>query len=230
MGLNLAPSAISYLLFSILEVIFIIIPLIVFKIQKKDLKYEFRHRIIPNETLNRSKWFRLADIMTGILIGFFFYQIGHFITDITRKIIINKHGIEYYNTAVEGSVDTTPPPPPPETSSFEIYLILVIGIVVMFLFVALSEEFCFRGVLQKEFGHIKQFFGLIMSSFLFMIYHVFPGIVPWITFLSFWLYYLVFGILLGLITLYQKGDLIIPIVAHGTINSIIWINLYLPYL
>ncbi|MHA1584662.1 MAG: CPBP family glutamic-type intramembrane protease, partial [Promethearchaeota archaeon] len=68
------------------------------------------------------------------------------------------------------------------------------------------------------------------SSAIFMIYHVFPGIVPIQTFLVFWLYYFSFGVLLALIAKFQKGDLIIPIFAHATFDSILWINLYLNYL
>ncbi|WP_457917335.1 CPBP family intramembrane glutamic endopeptidase [Candidatus Lokiarchaeum ossiferum] len=227
--MDVASSNLAFLLFSVGEIIFVIIPMIVFKLQKKDLKYEFRHRIIPNEMLTRSKYLRFLDILIGISVGILFYFFGGYLTITIRKVIVETKGEEYYETASEGSVNTTPPPPESPNNTL-IWFLIIIGVVIMFCFVALSEEFCFRGVLQKEFGHISPILGILLSSFFFMIYHVFPGVVPWVTFLTFWLYYLAFGILLALITYFQKGDLVISIIAHGTFNSILWVQLYLPYL
>ena len=226
--LDVATSAGVFFLFSAAELIFIIIPMIVFKIQKKDLKYEFRHRIIPNEMQNRNFWFRLADIIMGIFIGIFFYYFGGLLAVTIKNVIIKIMGEEFYNIASEGSVNTTPPPPPPDP--LIIWTLIIIGVIVIFVTVAFAEEFCFRGVLLKEFNHKNKVFGVILSSALFMLFHVFPVIVPWATFLTFWLYYFAFGVLLSLITIFQKGDLIVSIVAHGTFNSIIWIVMYARYL
>ncbi len=228
MGLDVASSAGVFFLFSAAELIFIAIPMIVFRIQKKDLKYEFRHRIIPNEMLDRNFWFRILDILIGIFIGVFFFYFGGLLAFTIKKVVVDTKGDEYYDTASEGSVNTTPPPPPP--NPLIIWTLIIVGIIVIFITVAFAEEFCFRGVLLKELNHKNKFFGVIFSSALFMLFHVFPGIVPWSTFVTFWLYYFAFGVLLSLITLIQKGDLIVSIVAHGTFNSIIWIMLYTRYL
>ena len=229
LGLDLATSVIGFFLFSATELIFfVVIPMIVFKIQKKDLKYEFRHRIIPNEMLHRNGWLRLADIIFGILFGVCFYFFGGLLSSTIRKVIIFFLGSDFYNTASAGSVNTTPPPPPPDP--LIIWTLIIVGVIVIFVTVAFAEEFCFRGVLLKEFNHKNKVFGVILSSFLFMLFHVMPGIVPWSTFMTFWLYYFSFGVLLSLITMFQKGDLIVSIVAHGTFNSIIWIRLYVGYL
>jgi len=228
MGLDVASSAGAFFLFSAAELIFIAIPMIVFKIQKKDLKYEFRHRIIPDEMLHRKGWLRLADIIFGILFGVFFYFFGGLLSSTIRKVIILIMGEDFYNTASEGSVNTTPPPPPPDP--LIIWTLIIVGVIVIFVIVAFAEEFCFRGVLLKEFNHKNKVFGVILSSFLFMLFHLMPGIVPWSTFLTFWLYYFSFGVLLSLITIFQKGDLIVAIFAHGTFNSIIWIVRYVGYL
>jgi len=228
MGLDVASSAGAFFLFSAAELIFVAIPMIVFKIQKKDLKYEFRHRIIPDEMHHRNKWLRLADIIFGILFGVFFYFFGGLLSSTIRKVIINIMGQEFYETASAGSVNTTPPPPPPDP--LIIWTLIIVGVIVIFVTVAFAEEFCFRGVLLKEFNHKNKVFGVILSSTLFMLFHVMPGIVPWSTFLTFWLYYFAFGVLLSLITIFQKGDLIVSIVAHGTFNSIIWIVMYARYL
>ncbi|WP_457557637.1 CPBP family intramembrane glutamic endopeptidase [Candidatus Harpocratesius sp.] len=228
MGLDLAQNVFSFFIFCIIELLFILIPMLVFKFQKKDLKYEFRHRIIPNERLHRSWKLRVADILSGVTLGVLFYYIGSFMAKTIRKIIIQLKGEDFYHTATSGAVNTTPPPPPP--NPLLIWAIIVVGVVLMYITVALSEEFCYRGVILKEIGHKSKFWALILSSAIFMIYHVFPGIVPWATFLTFWSYYFIFGLLLGGVTLFQKGDLIISIIAHGTFNSILWVQLYIPYL
>ncbi|MCF2141520.1 MAG: CPBP family intramembrane metalloprotease [Candidatus Lokiarchaeota archaeon] len=228
MGLDLAQNVFSFFIFCIIELLFILIPMLVFKFQKKNLKYEFRHRIIPNERLHRSWKLRVVDVLSGVTLGVLFYYIGSFMAKTIKKIIIQLKGEDFYHAATTGSVNTTPPPPPP--NPFLIWAIIVVGVALMYMTVALSEEFCYRGVILKEIGHKSKFWALILSSGFFMIYHVFPGIVPWATFLTFWSYYFTFGLLLGGITLFQKGDLITSIIAHGTFNSILWVQLYLPYL
>ena len=123
-------------------------------------------------------------------------------------------GPEFYGQAAAGSVNVTPP----SLSSFE----LLLSIVIMFVVVALCEEYCFRGVILKEINKKKKALGLILSSALFMLYHVFPGVVPIQTFVTFWLYYFIFGLILGIIVLVQRGDLLSSIVAHGTFNAILF--------
>jgi len=228
MGLDLAQTIMFYFLFCIGELFFILIPLVIFKMQKKDLKYEFRHRIIPNERLNRPRKLRLLDISLGVLLGVGFYFLGNLMASSIRKLIIQWKGEEFYHNAVAGSVNTIPPPPPP--NPFLIWTIIVIGIILMFVTVSLSEEFLYRGVIMKEIGHKSRFWAIVVSSALFMIYHVFPGIVPWMTFVTFWSYYFIFGLILGCIVLIQKGDLVTAIVAHGVFDSILWVQIYLPYL
>jgi membrane protease YdiL (CAAX protease family) len=225
MALDIAPDFWSFIFFCFLEIIFIILPMIIFKLQKKDLKYEFKHRIVPEK---KSFCIRIFHIFIGLVVGVGFYFIGGYLAAFIRSIVIEDKGVEYYEEATEGSVNTTPPPPSPVDFN-RIYFELIFGIVVMFLLVAFSEEFCFRGVIFKELNHKSKVLGYLLSSFMFMIYHVFPGIVPWETFLTFWLYYFSFGILLAGITHWQKGDLIIAIVAHGAFNSILWVLRYLQY-
>lgn len=228
MGLDIAQTVFSYFLFCIGELLFILIPLMVFKLQKKNLKYEFRHRIIPNERLTRSWKLRTLDVLLGVFIGVGFYFLGEFMASSIQKLIIQWKGEDFYQNAVAGSVNTIPPPPPPKP--LIIWTIIVIGIIFMFATVSLSEEFLYRGVILKELGHKSKFWALMGSSAIFMIYHVFPGIVPWVTFITFWSYYFVFGLILGGIALIQKGDLITAIIAHGVFDSILWVQIYIPYL
>ena len=228
--LDIASSALSYYLFSVFELIFILIPMIIFKLQKKDLKYEFRHRIVPNETLYRNKHlgFRVADISAGIIIGVFFKIFGRYLWLLIYYITVATQGEDAYVEAAAGLVDTTTPPPPPDPVL--IWTLIITGVIIQFLFVSLSEEFLFRGVILKEIGHKSKLLGIILSSGFFMLYHLFPGIVPWQTFQVFWLYFFGFGVLLSSITVFSKGDLTIAIVAHGTFNAIGWVTRYLQYL
>jgi membrane protease YdiL (CAAX protease family) len=204
--------------------------MLVFLLQKKNLKYEFRHRIIPDHTRYRNKYFgfRFADASAGFVIGILFYKLGGYISVISKWVVTSLLGEAFYLKAQDGSVNTTPPPPPP--NPLLIWTLIVLGVLIQFIFVAISEEYCFRGVLLKEFGHISQILGIIVSSLIFMIYHVFPGIVPLETFITFGPYYFCFGVLLCFCTIVQKGDLITAIVAHGTFNSIIWVTRYLQFL
>lgn len=215
MTLDLARSSIMFFLVSLLELIFIAIPLIVFKFQKKDLKYEFRFRIIPE---SRSVKRRLLDIVMGLLLGVGFLFVGSYVAFFIRQLVIYFMGESFYSSASAGSVNTSPP-------SLQVWE-LVLSVAVMYCLVGLSEEYCFRGVLFKEMGKKSALLGWVGSSLLFSLYHVFPGIVPFSTFLTFWFYYFLFGILLAAITYVQKGDLITAIIAHGTFNSILWILSY----
>ena len=229
--MDLAPSALTYYFYSLLLACgFIGVPVLIFYLQKKDLKYEIRHRIIPNETQYRNKnWkLRIADIGFGIIIGTLFYFIGNFLYFLTKNVIIAWLGADFFKIAQDGSVNTVPPPPPP--SNAIIWLLIISGVIVQFGVVALSEEFCFRGVLLKELNHKSLPLGILLSSFFFMIYHILPGVVPIQTTLVFSVYYFVFGLLLSFSALIQKQDLITAIVAHGTFNSILWVMQYISYL
>jgi membrane protease YdiL (CAAX protease family) len=215
MAIDLASNSLMFFLVSLLELIFIAIPLLVFKIQKKDLKYEFCHRIIPEPR----RWKRrVFDVGVGILLGLAFVFIGSYVAFYTRLLVVRILGESFYASASAGSVNTSPP-------SLKIWE-LMLGVVVMFALVGLSEEFCFRGVLFKEMGKRRPLIGALGSSFFFAIYHVFPGVVPISTFVTFWFYYFLFGVLLAAITHFQKGDLITAIIAHGTFNSLLWILAY----
>ncbi len=228
---NLAPSAIAYFLYSLLIAAgFVGVPIIIFLLQKKDIKYEIRHRIVPDNTLYRNKQikYRLIDIGLGLIIGVLFYFIGNYLYQLTRIVIVNLLGEEFFQIAQQGSVNTSPPAPPPNLAL--IWLLIITGIIVQFVVVAFSEEFCFRGVILKELNHISKTMGIIISSALFMLYHVIPGIVPLQTFVSFSPYYFSFGLLLAFSSLVKKQDLIVAITAHATFNSILWVLQYSQYL
>ncbi len=216
MALDLAPNAAGFFIFSSLELLFILIPLIFFKVQDKDLKQEFLGRIFPSK---RGFKKRILDVIIGVGLGFGFYYLSKYLSQTIYTIIVEFKGEQYYQDAAAGSVNTTPP----SFSTIE----FVFSIIVMFIFVGLSEEYCFRGVLLKEFARKNRALGVILSSVIFMLYHVFPGIVPWMTFLTFWPYYLIFGIILSLVVVLNDFDLLMAIIAHGNFNAILLIVKYI---
>jgi membrane protease YdiL (CAAX protease family) len=189
--------------------------MIIFKLYHLDLKQQFRTRIFP---ASRPFWRRLIDIGIGVAFGYAFIYIGNYLTWIIYRIVVAIFGPEFYQTGSGGSVNVTPP----SLSLFE----LILSCIIMFVLVGFSEEFCFRGVILKQIQKKHKFWAVVGSSAVFMIYHVFPGIVPIQTLATFWLYYFTFGVMLALITIIQKGDLLTAIIAHGTFNSILFIWQY----
>jgi hypothetical protein len=100
---------------------------------------------------------------------------------------------------------------------------LIISILISFILVGFSEEFFFRGFLNREIGKTSKIKGAILSAAFFSLFHVFPGIVPIQTTVTFFLYYFLMGLLFTGLINYRKGQLLSAIIAHGTFNSIILI-------
>lgn len=91
---------------------------------------------------------------------------------------------------------------------------------------AFGEEICFRGFLMKR---LAQLFGenraawiaaLLLSSILFGWGHTEQGI-------SGWIQEALSGLILGLLFLAAKRNLTLPIIAHGTSNTLAFILIYL---
>ena len=225
MGLDLAPDFPTFILLVSAESLFLLVPFIVFRLQHKSIRTEFIKRIA---TQPRPWWRRLIDIGIGAVCGYFFLDYGGFLEQIIYNLTIQTQSVQVYQQAAQGTVNTTPPsPPPPSTSTFNPWIFygeMISGAILMFVAVGLCEEYMFRGVLQKEFSTKSKIVGLLGSSAIFMIYHIFPGIVPLLTTETFWLYHFGFGIILGLIVILQKGDLISSIIAHGTFDALIWVG------
>ncbi|MCP4763860.1 MAG: CPBP family intramembrane metalloprotease [archaeon] len=212
MGLNLAENTISFFIFSLLELLFLAGSILYFKIKKMDVKEEFKTRLFPQKRTSRE---RIADILMGIGIGIAFFIIGSFILDAITNVILYVLGEDFYQSAAEGSVNVTPP----ILSIFD----LIISILIGFFLIAFCEEFAFRGVIYKEFGELPKKKGLVISGLIFAIYHVFPGIVPIQTTVTYFPYYFFMGILFVYLTYFRKNDLLSAIIAHATFNSIILI-------
>lgn len=212
MALDLAPDALTLILISFLETIYFIGPVIFFKIKKWDVKYEIVKRICPMPTDSKKK---LIEILKGIVYGILFLVLAWVLSTSIRIIVISLLSEEVYQIASDSSVNTTPP-------SIN-YIELVIIIILNYVLIAFCEEFFYRGVI---FEHLKQKDpkkAALISSLLFALYHVPPGIVPLMTTIIFFPYYFVFGYVLAKIVHSSEGNLLTAIIAHGTFNSILWL-------
>lgn len=219
MGLELASSTLNYFLISLFELIFITIALLYFKIKKKNLKEEFINIVSPKKLQKKSI---LIDILLGLIIGIAFYYIGKLLINLTVYLVVLTLGTEFYLTGAGGQIDVTPPILNP--------IDLIITILISFIIVGFCEEFFFRGFLNREIGKTSKIRGIILSGVFFSLYHVFPGLVPIQTTVTFFLYYLLMALLFTGLINYRKGNLLSSIIAHGTFNSIIFILNYINYI
>ena len=210
MSLDLAPSALALILVMFGQLLFIGIPFLVFKWQKKSIKDEWNIRTTPNTKSWRR---RIGDLALGVAIGAGFLYVGSYLIQAIRFVTTAFLGEEFFRRAQTGGVSTSPPSMSPVEG--------IILIVLQFVLVGLCEEFFFRGVVFRELSCKSLGIGLFGSSFIFMLYHVFPGIVPWSTFFIMGPYYFIFGLLLALIVHFQKFDLLTAITAHGTFNALL---------
>ena len=106
------------------------------------------------------------------------------------------------------------------------------NLALLFLFLALSwtlaafgEEICFRGFLMNRLAQVlgesraAWVAALFLSSILFGWGHTEQGVAGWIQEgLS--------GLLLGILFLLAKGNLVVPIIAHGVSNTLAFILIY----
>jgi membrane protease YdiL (CAAX protease family) len=212
MAIDLAPSAIIFIFLHLFELLYFIGPVIFFKIKKWDVKYEIKKRIYP---INTDPKYKAIEIIKGMIIGVSFIFIAAGISLLIRKMVITLFSEEIYQTASESSINTTPP----SINYFELIIIIIFNYVL----VAFCEEFFYRGVIFEHLKQINPKKAALVSSLLFAIYHVPPGLVPFITTIVFFPYYFIFGLILCKIVQNDKGNLLTAIIAHGTMNAILYL-------
>ncbi len=159
------------------------------------------------------------NILLGLGIGCLFFLVGWGIDVLTEQIVAATFGTQVLEDAQQGAVDLTPPAFSPVG--------ITLAIAGQYLLVGLCEELFFRGALFRDLFPRRQRLGAVLSAGAFMIYHIFPGVVPWVTFAVNWPYYLSLGLLFALLTWLRYFNLIAPIVAHGTFNLILFIMIYI---
>jgi membrane protease YdiL (CAAX protease family) len=212
MGINLAPSTLVFFLVSLMELFFFGIAIIYFKLKRKKISDEFT-LIFQIHKRGARDW--ILGIGIGLGIGIILYLYGQILIIATIKVVVLTLGRDFYIIASEGSINVTPP-------SVTI-LDLTVTILVSYLIIGPSEEFFFRGFLYRETSKLSVFWRFIITSFIFALFHVFPGLVPIQTTVTYIFFYFIMGLLFTWVVYFKKGDLIPAIIAHGTYNSIIFL-------
>ena len=195
---------------SCLEFIFLVGPAIYFKKVRKESIYS--SLILKSFPQKRSGWSRLGDIGAGIAAGIFLYLIAYGLLIATYYGIVGIFGEDFYGAAISGSIDVSPD---------TVFIGEVIcTILIYFLIIAVCEEYFFRSVLFVELKKVVGNWSYIINGLIFALYHIFPGIVPIQTTITYFFYYFVIGILLCVLLDKQKNDSLSNIIAHGVFNSI----------
>lgn len=195
---------------SCLEFIFLLGPAIYFKKARKETPFtSLITRSFPHK---RSSFSRLGDIGAGIAGGVFLNLIAYGVLYATFYGIIGIFGENFYNTASSGSIDVSPD----GISIGEV----ICTIIIYFGIVGVCEEYFFRCVLFVELKKVVKNWSYIINGLVFSLFHVFPGIVPLQTTITYFFYYFILGVLLCILFDSQNNDLLSNIIAHGLFNSI----------
>ena len=216
MAINLGKDTNILILISFAEILFILVPsLIAAKIEKTPFIVEVKKLgfNVKNPKLKNI----LLKICAGILIGFLFFFISDLLlTFYMRFIIQNLFGAQFIEEGIGNAISTSPVNP----NFIQLSLLITIQIII----IGPCEEAFFRGfVINKSKNKVKLIYSIILSSFLFTIYHVPPFLVPLTTITTFFGYYFTFGILLSLIFVSFKGSLLPSSIAHSSLNVLLLI-------
>ena len=216
MAINLGIDPNILILISFAELLFILIPsLIAAKIEKTTFIFEVKEL---GFNVKNSKFKKIIlKICAGMVIGVFFFFISNFLlTFYMRFIIQNLFGAQFIEEGIGSAISTSPVNPN--------YIQLALLIAIQIGIIGPCEEAFFRGfVINKSKNKVKLIYSIILSSFLFALYHVPPFLVPLTTIITFFGYYFTFGILLSLIFVAFKGSLLPSSIAHSSLNVLLLI-------
>ncbi len=204
----------DYLVILLFELLFLAGAIAIVNGRKHSLTMTFWGEHLGDKAIGKV----FLNILIGLGAGCLFFLAGWGFSYLTNQFVTATYGAQILEEAQQGSVDLTPPAFSPVG--------ITLAITGQYLLVGLCEEFFFRGTLFRNLFPQRQRLGAVLSAGAFMIYHVFPGIVPWVTFAVNWPYYFSLGLLFALLAWSRHFNLIAPIVAHGTYNSILFILTY----
>ncbi|OLS13106.1 MAG: hypothetical protein RBG13Loki_3278 [Promethearchaeota archaeon CR_4] len=205
----------DYLALLLFELLFLAGGILIVKGRKHSLARTFWGDRPENKTM---RWVALQ-LLLGLGVGCAFIFIKEGILVLMKEVVTATFGVQIFQEAWEGAIDFTPLTFSPVG--------ITLAIAGQYCLVGFCEEFFFRGVLFRDLFPRREKLGAVLSASAFMLYHVFPGVVPWVTFAVNWVYYLSLGLLFALLTWSRRYNLIAPIVTHGTFNTILFIISYL---
>ena len=125
-------------------------------------------------------------------------------------------GTQFVEQGVENAITTEPFNP----TITQLIIIITIQIII----VGPCEEGFFRGfIIKKSQKKMKLIYSVILSTFIFTIYHVPPFLVPGSTIITFFGYFFTLGMLLALTFIFFKNSLLPSSIAHSMFNILILI-------
>ena len=205
----------EYLTLLLWECLFLVGGIVIIKGRQHSLVAIFWGSEQDGKTLKRAT----GDILLGLGVGILFFLVGWGISILTEQVMAAILGSEVVEEAQQGTIN----PYPPLFSPVGISL----AIAGQYLLVGTCEEFFFRGVLFGELFPRQPCLGALVSAGAFTLYHVFPGLVPWLTLVVTWPYYFSIGLLFAFLVWIRHYNLLAPIAAHGTYNTILFILIYI---
>jgi membrane protease YdiL (CAAX protease family) len=214
MVIDLGKDPILLISLSFLEILLILIPtLIASKIEKKPFLDELKEigfQLKPT-TLRRM----ILKVIFGFLIGtIFFFISGYIITFFVNTIVSILFGAQFVEEGINNAISTTPINP----TILELIILLAIQVLI----IAPCEEGFFRGfIIKKSSKKMNLVYAIILSAFIFSMYHVPPLLVPLSTIITFFGYYFSFGIFLSLTYILFKNSLLPSAIAHFTLNMLL---------
>ncbi|TFG07286.1 MAG: CPBP family intramembrane metalloprotease [Promethearchaeota archaeon] len=225
-----APSIIFnpiFAVFSILaELLLILLPLWYVKKYLKNPTLQNRLELLGFTWKNYTN----KDLLKEILIGLSFAVVGIFL------VALSSIGIRLFLEFFFGVRIIESPPSDAETliTGMDI-LILILMVIMMLVIVGPTEEILFRGFMQRGLVRtIGEFWGIIITAFIFAIIHLvallFYLITPVVFFILFVLLfvpYLAISLMLGLLFRWRDENLIAVIITHGVYNSLTLIIAFL---
>lgn len=215
MAINLGEDPSLLIVITFLEIFLIIIPaLIASKIEKRPIIEEFKEMGFLQKT-DSLKNFTLK-IFLGLLIGTLFFFFSSFLYFFTNFIVQTLFGTPFVEQGVENAITTEPFNP----TITQLIIIITIQIII----VGPCEEGFFRGfIIKKSQKKMKLIYSVILSTFIFTIYHIPPFLVPISTFITFFGYFFTLGTLLALTFIFFKKSLLPSSIAHSMFNILILI-------
>mgnify|MGYP001080390740 CR=1 FL=1 len=215
MAINLGKDPWLLIAIMFLEIFLILIPtLIASKIEKRPIIEEFKEMGFQLKTNNLKNF--ILKIFLGLLIGTLFFFFSGFLYFFTNFIVQILFGTQFVEQGVENAI-TTAPFNPTITQ-------LIIIITIQIFIVGPCEEGFFRGfIIKKSRKKMKLIYSVILSTFIFTIYHVPPFLVPVSTIITFFGYFFTLGTLLALTFIFFKNSLLPSSIAHSIFNILILI-------
>jgi len=215
MAINLGkdPSLLIAIMF--FEIFLILIPaLIASKIEKRSIIEEFKEMGFLQKT-NSLKNLTLK-IFLGLIIGTLLFFFSSFVFYFFTFIAQTLFGTQFVEQGVESAITTAPFNP----TITQLIIIITIQIII----IGPCEEGFFRGfIIKKSQKKMKLIYSVILSTFIFTIYHVPPFLVPVSTIITFFGYFFTLGTLLALTFIFFKNSLLPSSIAHSIFNILILI-------